>query len=1019
MKGGELIIDSFAGGGGASLGIEWATGRSPDVAINHDPKAIEMHAANHPATKHYKEDVFQINPREVTRGRPVGLLWLSPDCFPAGTMVLTTAGYKAIETIRVGDLVLTHKNRWRPVTETMSSVKTVRTIRGHGHPGLTVSDEHPFYVSYRENVWDNDDRHYKPSFGAAGWVKASDLKPLTGKFKNQCGHYWATPTEFEPLPVPQVGGRGLTLDENAWWLIGRYLADGWTRLEDKRSELVLVCGKHKIDEMRRRLSVWETDSARAGRDEFKWQEVEYRTALQFRTSHRGLIEYLRLNFGHLAHGKVLPGWALGMSIENRRSLLAGYVAGDGYDGGNMVQIATVSPALAYGIKSLAGSLGYTPTVHTGSKGGKATIEGREVNTQTSLRVHWRHAVDADHKQTFDAGGHRYSAIREITPGDQPVQVFNISVDEDESYVVDGIIVHNCKHFSRAKGGKPVEKKIRGLAWVAIKWAVEAHPRVIVLENVREFQDWGPLVHRWVCRANCGWKGTESQTKLVRSRHRCPRCDSLRVSPTEDMVPCPLKKGLTFKQFVGRLKACGYEVEWQVLNAADFGAPTHRRRLFLVARRDGEPINWPEPTHGDPKKIGKDLFSLDTLPWRTAAECIDWSIPCPSIFDRKKPLAEKTLKRIALGTKRYVLDNPKPFIVDMQRENRARGVDEPTGTVTTQGNKHNLVTPVITPVTHAGERRANGPEEPLPTVTGANRGELAVIAPVLANLAHGDAKDGRCRGLRVNEMTEPMGTVHAGGGSFSVIAPTLLRQFGGSDAAAVDAPLGTVVAGGMGKSLLVAPTLIQTGYGEATGQAPRALDIERPLGTVVSGGKHALVSAFVAKHFGGVVGVPADVPLPTVTAIDHNAVVAANLVHMNHGEKTSSSPDEPARTVTASGTHAALVYSFMTKYFGRGVGAGVDQPAPTVTAKDRFGLVTVTIDGVEFVITDIGMRMLKPRELARAQGFPDSVKLTGTATNQVERIGNSVVPQVAEAVVRAQGFTPAAKRVKRARKQAAA
>ncbi|VTT98910.1 dna methyltransferase : C-5 cytosine-specific DNA methylase OS=Paenibacillus sp. P22 GN=BN871_EA_00080 PE=3 SV=1: DNA_methylase: DNA_methylase: DNA_methylase [Gemmataceae bacterium] len=481
---------------------------------------------------------------------------------------------------------------------------------------------------------------------------------------------------------------------------------------------------------------------------------------------------------------------------------------------------------------------------------------------------------------------------------------------------------DCRHFSRAKGGKPVEKSIRGLAWVVVKWATEVRPRVIILENVREFQDWGPLLPRWDC-PGCRWKGTEGQVRLARRRPACPACDSTKVRPTEFMVPDPARKGVTFKQFVGRLRGQGYAVEWQVLNAADYGAPTHRRRLFLVARNDGEPIAWPEPTHGDPKKIGRDLFSGDLLPWRTAAGCIDWSVPCPSIFDRKKPLAEKTMKRIAMGVKRYVLDNPRPFIVTVNH-----GRDE---------------------------FRGRSIEEPFATVTG-SRGD-AVVTPFVARLSQS-----------------------GGNGSYTN---------------GVGEPLTTVVS--KNEHLLIAPTLVQTGYGERKGQAPRALDLNAPLGTVVGTPKHALVAAFVAKHFGGVVGVPADVPLPTTTARGtQNQLAAVNLVHMNHGDKQWSGADEPMRTVT-SGNHAALVYSFLVKYFGTAVGQHVAEPLHTVTGKDRFGLVTVQIDGEPYVVTDIGMRMLKPRELARAQSFPDAYLLTGSATHQVARIGNSVPPVLARAI----------------------
>jgi DNA (cytosine-5)-methyltransferase 1 len=529
---------------------------------------------------------------------------------------------------------------------------------------------------------------------------------------------------------------------------------------------------------------------------------------------------------------------------------------------------------------------------------------------------------------------------------------------------------DCKHFSRAKGSKPVNKSIRGLAWVVVKWATEVGPRVIILENVREFQDWGPLVPAWSC-PGCRWAGTEGQAKLVRRKRACPRCDSTRLTETDAKLPDPTRKGLTFKQFVGRLKARGYAVEWKVLNAADYGAPTHRRRLFLVARNDGEPIVWPDPTHGDPKTIGTDLFSADLKPWRTAAECIDWSIPCPSIFERKKPLAEKTLRRIAAGIKRYVLDNPRPFLVDMTRENRARGTDEPAGTVTTQGNRFNLV------------------------------------APVLASLAHGDGYGSATAEQRTRHIESPLGTVHAGGGNYAVVAPVVARigQTGGNGNYVADpnAPLSTVTS--KAEHLLIAPTLVQTGYGEREGQAPRTADVGSPIGTVVGAGKHALCSAFLAKHYGGVVGHTPDRPLGTVTAVDHHSLVAANLVHLNHGDKTSSGCDEPARTVTASGNHAALVYSFLIRYFKTGIGQPADHPLFTTTTKERTGVVTVTIDGQQYAIVDIGMRMLKPRELFRCQSFPDSYVLTGTATDQVARCGNSVPPVMAQAVAAA-NYAPA-------------
>jgi DNA (cytosine-5)-methyltransferase 1 len=445
---------------------------------------------------------------------------------------------------------------------------------------------------------------------------------------------------------------------------------------------------------------------------------------------------------------------------------------------------------------------------------------------------------------------------------------------------------DCKHFSKAKGGKPVSKKIRSLAWVVIKWARAVRPRVICLENVEEFKTWGPL-----CEAG---------------------------------TPCPIRKGQTFERWVQQLRNLGYQVEHRELRACDYGAPTIRKRLFLVARCDGAPIVWPEPTHGLGRK----------KPWRTAAECIDWSVPAPSIFERTRPLAEATCRRIAKGIMRYVVDAAEPFIV---------------------------------------------------------------------GLAHGEHKERA--GSRTHGLREPMRTIHAGGGNHA----------------------------------LVAPTLIQTGYGEREGQAPRALNIGKPLGTVVSGQKHALVSAFLAKHYTGVVGSELSDPMGTATTVDHHSLVAAHLVAIDNqssngghkaatdpllttttenrhalvtshmlklrGDNVGSATDDPLHTISAQGTHHAEVRAFLVKYYGTDQDPQMREPLHTVTTKDRFGLVTVK--GEPYAIVDIGLRMLTPRELYRAQGFPESYIIDRgadgralTKTAQVRMCGNSVCPPIAAALVRA-------------------
>jgi len=432
---------------------------------------------------------------------------------------------------------------------------------------------------------------------------------------------------------------------------------------------------------------------------------------------------------------------------------------------------------------------------------------------------------------------------------------------------------DCKHFSKAKGGKPVEKKIRGLAWVALRWAATVQPRVIMLENVEEFTTWGPLIE----------------------------------TADGQMRPCPKRKGREFNAFRNALRRQGYQVEHRELRACDYGTPTIRKRLFLIARRDGMPIVWPAPTHGDPKSDAVKHKRLK--PWRTAAECIDWSIPCPSIFERTRPLADATLRRIAKGIMRYVVNAAEPFIV---------------------------------PLTHHGADRRNGLEQPMPTVTAAHRGELALVAPVL--------------------------TEHANASS------------------------------------------------------PRSWSPAEPLRTICAqtkGGHHALVTAFLSKFYNtSNPAAGADCPVPTVTAWDHNALVTSNIVKLR-GDNVGHPTDEPLHTVSAGGTHFAEARAFLIKYYGADQDPRLEEPLHTVTTKDRFGLVTVA--GEQYEISDIGLRMLAPKELYRAQGFPAGyiiewgIDATGarfplTKTAQTRMCGNSVCPPLAAALVRANVPELAARRI---------
>ncbi len=467
---------------------------------------------------------------------------------------------------------------------------------------------------------------------------------------------------------------------------------------------------------------------------------------------------------------------------------------------------------------------------------------------------------------------------------------------------------DCRHFSRAKGGKPVSKRVRSLATVVIKYARDVRPRVICLENVPEFLTWGPL--------------------------------------GKDAMPIKARAGEYFEDWAAGLRRLGYVIDKKILNAADFGAPTSRKRIFVVARRDGMPIVWPEPSHGPGRP----------LPYRTAAECIDWAIPCPSIFDRKKPLADATLRRIARGIVRYVLQDPKPFIVNL---------------------------------THGGRLEDAG--QPMRTVTGAHRGEKAVVAPILAGCGgRAGQSEPRSAGGQMYTMTRKADT--------ALVTAFLAKHYGGVVGQAMEKPLGTVTK--VDHHSPVAVSLVKH-YGQGTGA--RA---DEPAPTITAGGMgHIGVQAVhLTKLYGTATGATVEKPMPTSTSGgQHLGMVAAHLTKFRENS-TGQSPAAPIQTITGggggAGGHFGLVYAFLVKYFGNSIGQSVLDPLHTITRKDREAVVTVTIGGEEYAIADIGMRMLQPHELAMAQGFPADYRLTGTKTVQVAKIGNSVCPPVAAALVRA-------------------
>lgn len=528
-------------------------------------------------------------------------------------------------------------------------------------------------------------------------------------------------------------------------------------------------------------------------------------------------------------------------------------------------------------------------------GGGGASTGIEMATGRSVDIAINHDPEAIrmHKTNHPDTEHYCENVWAVDPvkvcGGHPVALAWFSPD--------------CKHFSKAKGGKPKDKNIRGLAWVACRWAGLVRPRVIMLENVEEFKTWGPL----------------------NRSHR----------------PIKKKYGQTFRRFVNQLNELGYEVEFKELVAADYGAPTMRKRFFMIARCDGRPIVWPEPTHAPADS--PDVAAGRLKPYVGAYTQIDFSMPCPSIFDtsveiKKKygirtvrPLAENTMKRIARGVQKFVIDNPEPFIIQCN---------------------------------HGGERRPQDIHEPMPTITGKHG--YGIVKPKLV--------------------------------------PCIMCNNENNVGASVENPLPTITAGN--RNYAAAVTMIQYHSETAAGEV-RGQDIKEPIMTVDASNRYGLVTSFLHKYYdGGYQGAGGKVedPLPTVTAWDHNSVVTSNLIQMNNN-CDGKDIRKPIPTITAGDGHFGEVRAFLVKYYGCGTGQDIEKPLDTITAHDRFGL--VTIHGVDYQIVDIGLRMLEPKELYGCQGFPEDYIIdkdyTGEAyprSEQVKRCGNAVCPPIPAALVKA-------------------
>ena len=534
---------------------------------------------------------------------------------------------------------------------------------------------------------------------------------------------------------------------------------------------------------------------------------------------------------------------------------------------------------------------------------------------------------------------------------------------------------DCKHFSKAKGGKPVDKNIRGLAWIVLRWAGTVRPRVIILENVEEFQTWGPF----------------------RRGH-----------------PVKSKTGQTFRQWLGQLEALGYTVEWRELVAADYGAPTTRKRFFLIARSDERPIVWPEPTHAPADS--QEVKAGTKKPWRSAAEIIDWNLPTPSIFATKeevrerygvaavRPLARNTMRRVARGVDKFVIRSASPFLVIVNHagEFRGQGLAEPIQTITAK-HGYGVASPVMAPLTMHNNQNAVGTSitDPVNTITGTGAGgHQMLITPTLAAIGQTGGGD-RCR-----SMEEPTHT-QVSKAEECVVCPAMIQyhteQTERVRGQGVTDPIMTIDASN--RYGLAAATLTKYYNGDHN------QDAAAPLHTITTRDREGVTVANLSKFYGGVVGAAASDPLPTVTAVDHNALQTAHMVKMK-GTNLGGQAQDPLQTITAGGGHHGVVATRIVK---AEPGADLQNWPKIRAALNEFcdyhledtEVILFSIGGAWYFMADIGLRMLTPRELYRANGFPDDYKIdrdyTGKEygkTKQVARCGNAVPPPFATALVRA-------------------
>ena len=765
--------DLFCGAGGTSTGLVEAMGilgqQVQLTAVNHWDRAVETHELNHPEARHLCESLDNINPRKLF---PEGLdiLWASPECFPKGTLVMTDSGQVDISQIKVGMKVLTHKGRYREVIRIQNKQDQLVELSGYGHYGLKSTASHPFYSKRITKRYPGKD----PKTGKRPGVMRSLVEnPYWPLAKDMGGKLWATPYRFPALPIPS--DCGCELSSTFFYFVGRWLGDG----SINKGDVEICCGFHEQEKFSK---YWEANPLIGTEGDVKpVRQRDTKTAHLKAWGCKQLADWLVREFGYGSRGKSMPSWVFGMQRNWRKSLLKGLLDADGHWSGRRHEFTSVSKALALGVRLLASSLGYSVSLYKAHRN-ESKIGDRVLPAYCCYKVCWTENLK---KSTdFTDSIHRFTTVKRVEETDDYQTVYNLEVAEDESYVADGIVVHNCTHHSIARGGRPINDQSRATAWCVTRWAEALQPNVILVENVPEFLNWGGL----------GVNGR----------------------------PLKSKRGETFRAWVATLESLGYRVDWRQLCAADYGDPTTRKRLFVQAVRGRRKIVWPDPTH---LPTGADLLG-NQKQWTPARDIIDFSLPSTSIYERKRPLADKTLARIFAGLKKYGLKN---FIVPhfgerVNQQPRTHDINDPLPAVTSHG-AGSLVQPYIVAWDHQSGNGVWSGDEPLSTVT--TKARHGVVEPFIVELINNsDARS----------IESPLSTVRTSGAHHALAEPMLLPQQSGGQCRPVSLPAPTVAtAGAVG---LIEPYLVSY-YGNGD-----ALSVDDPLDTVTTKERFGLAQPLI-------------------------------------------------------------------------------------------------------------------------------------------------------------------------------